>query len=185
MGKLFAFLMTTLDGAMEGPDGDVAWHRTDEEFNEFSLAQLRSVDTIVFGRRTYELMAGYWSTTTDDPEVAALMNATPKVVFSRTLATADWAHTNVLRDAAADMPRLKAETAGDLAIFGSSGLCASLLDAGLIDEIRLIVNPIVLGGGTPVFGGIAGTLALNLRDVRTFANGNVLLTYTPAAEMAL
>ena len=101
MRKLFAFNMVSLDGFFEGPNRDINWHNVDDEFNQFAIEQTSTVDTILFGRVTYELMAGYWPTpaaTTDDPVIADLMNRLPKIVFSRTLQKAEWNNTRLIKD---------------------------------------------------------------------------------------
>lgn len=180
MRDVVLFTMTTLDGYYEGPDHDLEWHNVDEEFNEFAVAQLDAMGGLIFGRVTYELMASYWPTDAakaDDPQVASRMNAMPKFVFSETLEGVDWANTTLLRDAEEGVARLTQEPGKDLIVMGSGTLAASLAARGLIDEYRIMINPVVLGNGTPLFGGIAQPPRLTLRETRTFASGNVLLTY--------
>lgn len=185
MRKLIFFMFTSLDGYFEGPNQDIGWHNTDEEFNDFATEQTATADTLLFGRVTYEGMASYWPTPeaiANDPAVANQMNTLPKVVFSRTLDKADWHNTRLVKgDAAAEVARLKQQPGGNIFIFGSSALAASLAEAGLIDEYRLMLNPIVLGQGTPLLHGVAAPLKLQLAGTRTFGNGNLLLTYVPAA----
>ena len=136
---------------------------------------------LVFGRVTYELMAGYWPTSgaiADDPAVAGLMNAIPKIVFSRTLEAAPWNNTRLIQGGLeAEMRRLKEEAGRDLFIFGSAELASELTRIGLIDEYRVMVSPVILGSGTPLFKGTQ--LKLKLLRSRTFAIGNVLLVYAP------
>jgi len=185
MSKLFTFNMVTLDGYFEGPNGagDIGWHNADEEFNDFAVQQLHEIGMIVFGRVTYEGMASFWPTPLaleTDPVVASLMNSVPKIAASRTLNTADWHNTRLVRTAVAEeLARLKAQSDKDIAIFGSANLIASLMPSGVIDEHRVIVNPMVLGGGTPLFK--SGTPTTQLKRVRshTFKSGNVLLCYQP------
>jgi dihydrofolate reductase len=182
--KVIVFMMTTPDGYFAGPEGDIYWHNVDEEFNEFANEQLNSVDTLIFGRVTYELMASYWPTpaaTTDDPIIAGQMNSLPKVVFSRTLDKAEWHNTRLIKDnVAEEVARLKEQPGKDLIIMGSSNLSASFINLGLIDEFRIMVNPVVLGDGKPLFKGIHDKLNLKLLKSRTFNSGNVLLYYQPA-----
>ena len=184
MRKLFAFNMVTLDGFFEGPNQDISWHHVDDEFNQFAIEQLGKVDTILFGRVTYELMASYWPTlaaTTDDPIVADLMNRVPKIVFSRTLQKAEWNNTRLIKDQIAEeIATLKQQPGKDIAVFGSANLLSSLIQMGLVDEHRIIVNPVVLGKGSPLFQGIAEQLELKLTSTRIFGSGNVLLAYQPA-----
>lgn len=183
MRKLFAFNMVTLDGFFEGPGRDIDWHLADEEFNEFAIEQTSHVGALLFGRVTYELMAGYWPTpaaAADDPIVAGLMNRLPKIVFSKTLQKAEWQNTRLVKDnLAAEITALKQQPGQDLALFGSAKLLATLVQLDLIDEHRIIVNPIILGRGTPLFQGITDPLRLKLIQSRTFRSGNVLLCYQP------
>jgi dihydrofolate reductase len=184
MRKILAFLVVTVDGYYEGPNGEFDWPVVDEEFNEFGLRQLEEVDTLLFGRVTYEGMASYWPTPAaeqDDPRVAAKMNTLPKLVVSRTLARADWANTRILRDdVAAELTRLKRQPGKDIAIFGSSDLVVSLLAMGLVDELRIMVHPVVLGAGRSLFRTAPERMHLHLVEARPFRSGSVLLTYRPA-----
>ena len=181
--KMFSFVMTSLDGYHEGTDHSIEWHTAGtDEFNRFAVEQMDEVDLLVFGRVTYELMAGYWPTQAardDDPEVAARMNDLPKVVVSRALDHVTWANTELVGDHVKErLTELKQRPGKDIAIFGSSNLTAGLLRMGLVDEVRIMVSPVLLGRGTPLFQG-ADLTALTLREVRSFESGNVLLVYTP------
>jgi dihydrofolate reductase len=184
MRKLYSFMVVTLDGFYEGPNGEFDWPNVDQEFNEFGIEQLHDTDLLLFGRVTYEGMAGYWPTPAarqDDPEVAALMNGLPKVVVSTTLASADWAETRIVRDnLAEEIAKLKQEPGKGIAIMGSPGLTVSLIELGLVDELRVMVHPIVLGAGHSLFRTTRDRLRLELLQTRTFSSGNVLLTYRPA-----
>ncbi len=156
MRELFTFNMMTLDGYFEGPGRDISWHAVDDEFNEFAIAQLNEIDTLLFGRVTYEVMASYWPTPTaiaDDPVVANLMNRLPKVVFSTTLDKLEWENARLVKDHAGDeVARLKRQSGKALAVFGSANLMATLMRLGLVDEHRVMLNPVILGAGTPLFG---------------------------------
>jgi len=184
MRKMFAFLVATVDGYYEGPNQEFDWPLVDEEFNEFSVKQLDEVDTLVFGRVTYELMASYWPTPAakeDDARVAAKMNEMPKLVISRTLDKADWANTRLIRDnVAEELTEVKQRPGKDIAILGSSALTVDLLRSGLLDELRIMVNPIILGAGKSMFTTADQRIGLALMEARPFASGNVLLRYTPA-----
>ena len=174
--KMFSFVMISLDGYHEGPDHSIDWHNVDEEFNRFAIHQMEEVDLLVFGRVTYELMVAYWPTQAareNDPEVAAKMNGLPKVVVSRTLDHVAWANTELIKDRVAErLTELKRQPGKDVAIIGSSNLTASLLR---------MVNPVLLGRGTPLFQG-ADRTGLTLRETRSFGSGNVLLAYRPASH---
>src|SRR5574341_1504287 len=186
MRKLFSFNMVTLDGLFEGPNQDIGWHHVDEEFNQFAIEQTSSVDTILFGRVTYEGMASYWPTSeaiTSDPDIADLMNSLPKIVFSRTLQKAEWNNTRLIKDhISEEITKLKQQPGKDLAIFGSANLLSSLVQMDLVDEHRIMVNPVVLGSGTPLFQGVNEPIELKLLKTKTFASGNVLLYYQPAKK---
>ncbi len=181
MRRLFSFNMVTVDGFFEGPNQDISWHNVDSEFNEFAMAQLGQIDTLVFGRVTYEMMAAFWPTPTaleNDPEVAGLMNRTPKVVISRTLKKAEWENSRLVKDhVAEDISRLKQQPGKDIAVFGSANLLDSLIRMGLVDEHRIMVNPVILGNGTPLFKHSDAKTGMQLTQARTFKNGNVLLCY--------
>lgn len=184
MRKLYAFEMTSVDGYHETPDRQIDWHNVDQEFNEFAIRQLDETEELLFGRVTYELMAGYWPTAAaieDDPEVATRMNEHPKIVVSGTLDRVDWANTRLIRgDLKGELTRLKERPGKDIAIVGSSSLAASLLEMGLVDELRLMVAPVLLGSGRSVFeSGASARNQLKLLETRPFASGNVLLTYKP------
>jgi dihydrofolate reductase len=173
--------MVTLDGFFEGRSSwDIEWHNTGwgEELEELSLEQLRSADMLLFGRVTYEGMAGYWTSATGD--VAEFMNNIPKVVFSRTLESADWNNTRLVKaDAADEVARLKEQSGKDLFIFGSADLSSSLMQQGLIDEYRLGLNPILLGGGNPLFKPMAHSMSMKLIEARPLKTGCVILRYQP------
>ena len=185
MRKLYLFNMMTLDGLFEGPTKwDLSWHIVDAEFNQFAIEQLDSTGIILFGRVTYEGMASYWSSenaTKDDPIVAGKMNSIPKIVFSKTLARAEWHNTKLVKeDAGKEIDNLKRQGGKDIAIFGSASLASGLIKEGLIDEFRIILNPVVLGKGRPLFGNIETKTNLRLERMKSFKSGNVLLYYTPA-----
>ena len=186
MRKLFSFNMVTLDGFFEGPHQDISWHHVDQEFNEFAITQLGEVDTLLFGRVTYQMMASYWPTPAaiaDDPIVAGQMNRMPKIVVSRTLEKADWNNTRLIKDhVAEEILKLKQQPGNDLALFGSANLMSTLMQLDLIDEHRIMVNPIILGSGTPLFKRSSYKLSLKLVKTRIFGNGNVLLCYQPGRK---
>lgn len=177
------FNLITLDGYFEGPNREIDWHNVDEQFNEFAIDQLNSTDLLLFGRVTYELMASYWPTETavkNDPIVAGKMNSLPKIVFSKTLSTVEWNNTRLVKEnIAEEVLKLKQQPGKDMFIFGSSDLSITFIKQGLIDEYRIIVNPVVLGRGNPLFKGIDSKLNLKLIKTRTFTTGNVLLYYQP------
>jgi dihydrofolate reductase len=181
--KLILFNLVTLDGYFAGPNGEIDWHNVDDEFNEFAIDQLNTVATILFGRVTYQMMAAYWPTPNaikDDPIVADKMNQVSKIVVSKTLNRAEWHNTRLISDhLEEEISKLKQQPGKNLFIFGSALLAAALTASRLIDEYRLIVNPIVLGSGLPLFKNSQGRLNLKLVNTRIFRSGNVLLYYQP------
>jgi dihydrofolate reductase len=180
MRKVLFFMLISLDGYFEGPNRDLTWHNVDGEFDLFSFEQLETVDTLLFGRVTYEMMARFWPSQeamAQDPLVANKMNSLPKIVFSRTLARVDWNNTRLIKDHwVEEISRLKNQAGKDLIIFGSSDLAVTFIQQSLIDEFRILINPLILGGGKPLFKGLQGQYGLKLVQTRVFGSGNVLLT---------
>jgi dihydrofolate reductase len=186
MRKIIWFNLITLDGFFEGPNREIDWHNVDNEFNEFAIEQLDSLDTLLFGRVTYEMMASYWPTemaVTDDPVVAGKMNGISKIVYSTKLKKANWSNSSLVdKNIIEQTARLKGQPGRDMAIFGSGELGNTLLKAGLVDEIRIMINPILLGEGRPMFKDGKERQKLKLLSSRTFHNGNVLLYYQPGTN---
>ena len=182
MRKVIVWNMVTLDGYFEGPKPwEIDWHEYvwGEELERFSLDQAQEVGALLFGRKTYEGMAGYWSTATG--EIAEFMNSIAKVVFSNTLETTGWSNTRLVKGSAEEeVARLKQEPGKDLFIFGSANLTGSLTKHGLIDEYRIGLNPLVLGGGTPMFKPSDERMRLKLLEARPMQSGVVLLRYARA-----
>ena len=181
MRKVYLFMMISADGYFEGPNHDISWHNVDNEFVGFAIQQLDVTGTILFGRRTYEMMASFWPSEyarREDPETARRMGALPKVVFSHSLTEARWEHTELSRDVTTTVQALKQQSGKDIAVFGSSNLCITLLKENLLDELRLMINPILLGRGTALFAGLDLPRMLSLANTRVFDSGNVLLTYS-------
>jgi dihydrofolate reductase len=184
--RVVLFNMVTLDGYFAGPNGEIDWHHVGEEFNDFAGQQLDSADGLLFGRVTYQLMASYWPTDaaiSNDPIIALKMNNLPKVVFSRTLEAVEWNNVSLVKEnLAEEIRKLKEQPGKDLLLFGSADLASTLTQLGLIDEYRLMVNPVVLGSGKPLFKDIKKSLDLKLVKTRAFGNGNVLLCYQPVSK---
>jgi dihydrofolate reductase len=185
MGKVVCFLMASIDGYDEGTTPwSLDWHNVDAEFNEFAIQQLDDSEVLLFGRATYTGMAQYWPSADalrDDPEVATRMNGKPKIVFSRTLVAPDpeWTNTRLIRDVH-ELGMLKKESAKDLLVLGSTMLTTRLLELGLLEELRIIVAPVILGAGRSMFKTATQRFPLKLLSTHQFRSGNVLLTYGPA-----
>ncbi|MFD0557577.1 dihydrofolate reductase [Stackebrandtia endophytica] len=184
MRKLVSYTMVSLDGYHEGPNGELDWANVDAEYFEFANQQDASIDTLLFGRAGYEHMAAFWSVTQDsDPGITAFMNETPKVVVSQTLTEARWRNSTLVNGDLGEMVReLKSRPGGEIALFGSVKLTTSLLEMGLVDELRVMVNPVLLGDGVSLFASLNRRMRLELCRTTTFRSGNVLLTYRPLED---
>jgi dihydrofolate reductase len=181
MARLIMWNLTTLDGFIEGPGRDISWHNDvwGDELEQLSIEQGRAAGALMFGRVTYELMAGYWPTASG--EIADFMNALPKVVFSRTLKTSPWNNTQIFNDNVPEtVARLKRETAKDIYVFGSADLASTLISQDLIDEFRIGVAPVLLGNGTPLFKPSSKQHKLKLIDAKALSVGAVIQRYAPA-----
>ena len=181
MAKLVMWNLMTLDGFVEGPNRDISWHFDvwGDELERLSIDQMKAAGGLMFGRVTYDLMVSHWPSATG--EVADFMNELPKYVFSRTLTKSDWNNTQMFgADVRGTIERLKRESGKDILLFGSADLAADLMPHRLIDEFRIAVNPIILGGGTPLFKP-GEKLKLKLLDSRPLSTGIVILRYVPAA----
>ena len=188
--RLSAFLQISLDGYYRDRHGGMDFaHKDpgDAQWNRFVASNAKSGGMLLFGRTTYEMMAAWWPTpmaAQQMPEVAASMNALPRIVFSNMLKSVEWEGTTLVSgDAVRAVRALKAAPGPDMAILGSGKLVTSLAAAGLIDELQLVVNPVALGGGTSAFAGLKRPLGLSLVRTRAFENGSVVLWYEPAAEI--
>jgi len=183
---LGAFMSISLDGYFCDPRGDMSFaHKSpeDAEWNAFVSGNASGGGVLLFGRRTYEMMAAWWPTPMAAkamPVVASRMNAMPKLVFSRTMASADWENTTLVKD---DLPgvvrQLKAEPGPDIEILGSGSVVTQLAEAGLVDTLQVVVNPVALGAGRSLLSGLTKRLDFTLTNTRVFANGSVVLWYAP------
>ena len=190
MRKIHLFVTLSLDGYFEGPNHDLSWHNVDDEFNKYAIEQLRDTGLILFGRRTYQLMEGFWpkaavdpGTSLDNREIARLINNTEKIVFSRTLdsvqETENWKNVKLRRKVdPVEIRRLKEMPGKDIWV-GTSDLAVSFIKEDLIDEFRFMINPVVVRGGRRIFEGLNRKLDLVLTESRKFDSGNVLLYYRP------
>jgi dihydrofolate reductase len=182
MEKLTMYNFITLNGYFKGPGGDISWHVHGEEENEYAAEMIGLGDILLFGRVTYEMMAGYWPTEfaiKNDPVVAEGMNKAEKIVFSRTLERAEWNNTRLIKDNIIDeIKRMKQLSDRNLTILGSGSIVNQFAEYELIDEYQFMVDPVVLGSGTPLFKGISNNFNLKLTGTRTFKSGVVLLNYT-------
>jgi dihydrofolate reductase len=187
MGRLVNSMSVSLDGFVETPSRSLDWVLIDEELHAFFNAEAREMNAFLYGRRMYELMVDYWPTAETDPaatpamlEFARIWRDKPKVVFSRTLERVEWNSRLVRDDAVGEVARLRAQPGYDIDVGGPT-LAASVMRAGLIDEFRLFVHPVILGAGTPYFPALEDRIALRLLETRTFGSGVVYLRYAPVS----
>lgn len=184
MRKLIMFNLITLDGYFEGEKNwdlgfhDLVWGK---ELEQLSNEQLESADMLVFGGVTYEGMAKYWSK--EKGETADRMNRIPKVICSSTLKSADWNNTTILKDAVAELPKLKQQGNGNMFVFGSGILCESLMKANLFDEYRLVIVPVFIGKGRRLFNQGLNYQPLKVLEARALSTGGVILRYAPMEEL--
>ncbi|HYT78532.1 MAG TPA: dihydrofolate reductase family protein [Actinomycetota bacterium] len=183
MRKVIYSMNVSLDGFIEGPNRELDWSTPDEELHRFWNDQAREMGTFLYGRRLYELMAEYWPTADANPsapehvvEFARIWRDMPKIVFSTTLEKVDWNSRLVRDNIAEEVTKLKAQPGTDMDVGGPT-LASSFMRLGLIDEYRLVVHPVVLGGGTPFFPALDNTINLRLVETRTFGSGVVYLRY--------
>ncbi|TDD37518.1 hypothetical protein E1287_08045 [Actinomadura sp. KC06] len=180
MKRLFLHINVSVDGYITDPEGDIDWRFADQEFQDHIDALLESIDGMVFGRAAFEQLAGYWPTAGD--EVSATqrrrMHELPKYVMSRTLRVTEWHNSYPLGDdPASALDTLKRQDGRDLALFAGGRAATAAIGLGVLDQLRLVVNPVLLGGGTPLFNGEYPRRDLRLTDTRRFASGALLNTY--------
>jgi dihydrofolate reductase len=191
--RVIATLFASLDGyASDAPDEEMRWVNDafGEDMTAAGLRGLREVDTLLFGRVTYQMMAGYWpSAGPEEGEFAEIMNGIAKVVFSTTLSDADvtWSNARLAkRDLEAEVRDLKAQEGRDIGVSGSVELVRGLMTLGLLDRLRLLVHPVILGtsGGTPVFDRRAPT-SLALAETAVLDGRVVLLEYGLPVDLSV
>lgn len=189
MRKVILAMQVTLDGFIEGPNGELDWAMNEDEETWKDVFDLqRSADTLLLGRVMYRGFEKYWLTVPTNPsstknkiEYARLADKMQKVVFSRTLKKVDWETTRIVNDhIAEEIQRMKQLPGKDMVLLGGAGLASTFMHLGLIDEYHLIVNPLVLGGGKPLFKDVQERQKLKLLDTKTFKSGKVVLHYSKA-----
>jgi dihydrofolate reductase len=186
MRKFIVFNSVSLDGYFTDVNADMSFAHNinpDVEWDKFVENNASGEGTLLFGRITYELMAGFWPTplaAKQMPVVAERMNNLSKVVFSRTLDKASWRNTKLVKDdLIGEIQKMKEETGEDMVILGSGSIVSQLTDHGLIDEYQIVVIPVALGQGRTMFENVTSKVSLRLIKTQAFINGNVLLCYEP------
>ena len=196
MRRIVMFNRVTADGYFAGPDGNLDWVVPDKQIDRSAIEAAGRFDTVLFGRRTYELFVAFWPHTIDDsstspnphdsgrlsPEMrymAVFLNEATKLVFSKTLKEVTWKNSRLLHEFdPRKIKAMKSETGKDMIIFGSGSIVTRLTQHRLIDEYQFVVSPILLGTGRPLLGGVSANLALDLQEAKNCPSGNVLLRYT-------
>jgi len=183
MRKIIYSFSVSLDGYADGPNQNLDWVTINEEIHTFYNRQSEGLDAFLYGRRIYELMSAYWPTADENPsahpvevEFSRIWKATPKIVFSNTLERVEWNSRLVKGDLAEEVKKLKAQPGKPLGVGGPT-LAASLIRLGLVDEFHLMVNPVILGSGTPFFPTMDQPLNLKLVQSHTYDSGVVYLHY--------
>jgi dihydrofolate reductase len=182
MRTLGVFNFATVNGFYKGPGNDISWHsHSNAEEMSFAEEGANSNGIRLFGRVTYEMMAAWWPTEEAKktmPQIAKGMNSSEKIVFSNTLKSTNWNNTRIVNgDIVNFVKKLKQEAGKDITILGSGSIVSLFAGHGLIDVYQLMIDPVALGQGTPIFHGISKPLNLELDSHRVFKSGAVLLTY--------
>jgi dihydrofolate reductase len=191
MGRIVVTEFVSLDGVIEDPGGSEDFRHggwtfeieRGEEGDRFKLDEAMNSDALLLGRKTYEGFAAAWPSR--EGEFADKFNSMPKYVVSSTLKDPDWTNSRVLAgDVAEEVSKLREEVHGEIVVHGSAQLVQALVEHGLVDELRLMVFPVVLGTGKRLFGETSDKRRLRLTDSRTVGDGVAILTYEPAAAEA-
>jgi dihydrofolate reductase len=183
MRTLNAFNFLTLNGFFRGPQEDTSWHTHGGEEEQYSVESLRGDGILLFGRKTYDMMASYWPTPAaaeQFPEVAAGMNRAEKIAFSKKPFTPRWHNTRLITgDIVNQVRALKATSGKNMTILGSGSIISLFAEHGLIDEYQFMIDPVAIPDGTPVFVGITKKLELELIGSKVLESGVVLVSYRP------
>ena len=185
MRKIIYWVHASIDGYIAGPNGEFDWPALGPELFGYSEAMNEQVDTLMYGRVVWDMMSAYWPTADADPETtydharafAPFWRATPKVVVSRTLDEAGWDARVIGKDLAAEVAELKRQPGKDILLTGGAQVAASLTELGLLDDYRIVVHPVVLGGGSRLLPATGDRVGMALVDTRTFDSTTVLLRY--------
>ena len=197
MRRIVTFDNVTADGYFAGPDGNLAWVVQDDEIYKTSRERSPDIDTILFGRRTYEQFEGFWPHVLEDAptapgphgagrspamrDMAIWLNETTKVVFSRTRKDVTWRNSRLVPELdPRQIEAMKRQPGQGMIVFGSGSIVSQLTQHGLIDEYVFVVGPILLGSGRPLLSGVSHRSKLDLQEAKEFSSGNVMLRYARA-----
>ncbi len=196
MRRIVMFNRVTADGYFAGPDGNLDWVVPDAELDKAGAAGIPGTDTVLFGRRTYEMFASFWPYALDDspsspnphmprqrsPEMramAVMLNEATKLVFSTTLKEVTWKNSRLLRTFdPQEIEAMKRAPGKDMIVFGSGAIVSQLTAYGLIDEYQFVVDPVLLGRGKRLLSELPTSTALRLEEAKAYPSGNVMLRYT-------
>ena len=185
MRKVIVTMWVTLDGFIAGPNEEMDWVMVDDKMGKYEDDLVSAADTLILGRVTYQSFAGAWpyvpessSASEGEKEYARKLNAMRKIVFSRTLEKAEWNNSSLEKEVLPEeIAKMKQEPGKDMVIYGSASIVQAFTNAGLIDEYQILVHPVVLGSGKPLFTNIKDRVHLKLVKSETFPSGVVLLQY--------
>ncbi|WP_088043350.1 dihydrofolate reductase family protein [Bacillus sp. EAC] len=187
MRKVILFLHSSLDGFVEGPNGemDIGWVTYNEELEKHAKKILSTVDTVLWGRGTYQMMKNYWSSVPSNPastkneiEHANWIEETSKVVFSTTLEKAEWNNSRLVKEnIEEEIKNIKKQPGKDIIILGSPRFAHHLMELDLIDVIKITISPVIIGSGLPLFKGSEYKRNLSLVENKTFNSGVIGLAY--------
>ncbi|MBL0386793.1 dihydrofolate reductase family protein [Tumebacillus sp. ITR2] len=187
MRKLVLFLHASLDGFVEGPNGemDIGWVSHDADMEKHAKEILSTADTVIWGRGTYQMMHSYWTSVPSDPsssqhelDHAEWIEKTAKIVFSTSLEKVEWNNSRLVKeDVEEEIKNLKQQPGKDMVILGSPRLAHYLMQLDLIDEYKITVSPVLIGSGLPLFQGLKEKINLKLIENKTFDSGAIALVY--------
>jgi dihydrofolate reductase len=185
MRRVVLLMHVSLDGYVAGPNGEMDWIKLDDSLWDYVTAITDTADTVIFGANTYKLMEPYWPTAAEQPDAskhdidhARWLAGATKLVFSKTLEKTDWQGVEIVHgDSKEALLAHEAQPGKDILIIGSPSLAHSFMQMGLIDELRLNINPVILGAGKSLYAGLHPPINLALTNTQAFESGVVAVTY--------